>query len=135
MNYIHQEMITMGADGVIFHGIGLSTEQILMNPIQEYTIEGIKSATIFPRCARSYYKIIDGKRVLYNYSKQMFINESVDNLKYKIVKEFNEGINKAEDMLFNGINSSADWIDFIQLNGRNNGLKFALDRIKEEENV
>lgn len=97
MNYIHREMIIMGADGVIFHPIGMNNEQILMNPIQEHTLKSIESAKTFPRSGRSYYKIINGKRVLYDYAKQLYIEINTNTAKYKVIKELNDTVSKMED--------------------------------------
>lgn len=64
MNYIKQEMIDKGADGVIFHPIFTSNEEIFKKIICEYTIDTIDDVSQIPKSGRTYYKIIDGKKIL-----------------------------------------------------------------------
>ena len=44
MNYIHEEMIKLGADGVIFHSIDAFGKDVLKYGFEEYTLETIENA-------------------------------------------------------------------------------------------
>lgn len=74
MNYIHEEMIKLGADGVIFHGIGIEGKDIFTHAICEYTLDNIEFISGVPKSSRTYYKLINGKKVLYDYRKQMYMD-------------------------------------------------------------
>lgn len=64
MNFIKQEMINNGADGVIFHPICQPNTDIFKRVICEYTIDEIDTIGAIPKSGRSYYKIIDGKKII-----------------------------------------------------------------------
>lgn len=64
MNYIKQEMIDKGADGVIFHPICQPNTDIFKRVICEYTIDEIDSINAVPKSGRSYYKLVDGNKVI-----------------------------------------------------------------------
>lgn len=91
MNYIHEEMIKLGADGVIFHGIGLSGNDVFKNVVQEYSIDVIEYKTAIPRCDRTYYKLINGKKVLYDKQKQTYVDiiepksKTIESKTYKVL--------------------------------------------------
>jgi hypothetical protein len=74
MNYLKEEMIKIGADGVIFHSIGfkIGDEEIPMKIFAEFTIDTIGSVKAFPRSSRTYYKLVNGKRVFYNWESKKF---------------------------------------------------------------
>ena len=64
LNSIKQEMINRGADGVIFHPICAKNIDIFKNMHCEYTLNEIDNIKAFPKSGRSYYKLINGKKIL-----------------------------------------------------------------------
>ena len=134
MNYIHQEMITMGADGVIFHAFDAFGQDVLKYGFEEYTLDTIESAVAFPKSGRSYYKLINGKKVLFDYSKQAYVEKSDDTASDKIIKEFDKTISMIQEFTVGELEDELRYSRFMQLTGYRDGLRFALDRIVEEEN-
>lgn len=64
MNFIKQEMLEKEADGVIFHPICVENIDIFKTMHCEYTLSEIDNIKTFPKSGRSYYKLINGKKVL-----------------------------------------------------------------------
>ena len=75
MNYLKEEMIKIGADGVIFHSLFTEGLDVLKHSHREYTFDEINSDTVkfIPRSARTYYKLVDGKKVLYDLETQKYM--------------------------------------------------------------
>lgn len=134
MNYIHQEMITMGADGVVFHSIGAFGQDVLKYGFEEYTLDTIESAVAFPKSGRSYYKLINGKKVLFDYSKQAFVEKSSDSAKDKIGIELNKILDKLGNFTVGELEDDRRYHAFMQLCGYRDGLRFGINMIEEEEN-
>jgi hypothetical protein len=65
MNYILEEALKLGADGVIFHPINLRGKDAVLDGMCEIhcikTIEDLKKDTSYPKSDRTYYKLVDGK--------------------------------------------------------------------------
>lgn len=57
-------MLDKGADGVVFHPICFEFFDIFKTAICEYTLDEIDTINAIPESARSYYKIVDGKKIL-----------------------------------------------------------------------
>lgn len=134
MNYIHQEMITMGADGVIFHAFDAFGQDVLKYGFEEYTLDTIESAVAFPKSGRSYYKLINGKKVLFDYSKQAYVEKATNSTKDKIGIELNKILDKLGNFTIGELENDRRYHTFMQLCGYRDGLRFAIDRIVEEEN-
>lgn len=66
MNYLYEEALKLNADGVIFHDLFYSAEDVLMGRasiITMRTTEELKTYTTYPKSGRTYYKFVDGKKV------------------------------------------------------------------------
>jgi hypothetical protein len=62
MTYL-DEMKKLNADGVIFHSIFAEPENEDFKDIYcEYTIKEMEQINTFPKSARTYYRIIDGRK-------------------------------------------------------------------------
>ena len=72
ISYIEEEMIKIGADGVIFHPIFIRDDDVFLHAEHEFTLETIQGQHIFPRSGRTYYKIINGIKVPWNQARQSF---------------------------------------------------------------
>ena len=59
---ILEEMIEVGADGVVFHSILQHPSNVKCEIYKEYTFEEYKNVTAFPKSGRTYYRIVNGKR-------------------------------------------------------------------------
>ena len=64
MNFILEEMIELNADGVIFHNLFVTEEDLINGKTKifaDYSLEQFKNLTAYPKSNRTYYKIVDGK--------------------------------------------------------------------------
>lgn len=64
MSFIKEEMVKLGADGVIFHPILMKGIDIFTKIHCEYTLDEIENVKSIPKSARTYYKLVDGKKVI-----------------------------------------------------------------------
>ena len=124
----------MGADGVIFHSIGAFGKDVLKYGFEEYTLETIENAIAFPKSGRTYYKIVEGKKILFDYSKQSYVEEDVTSSKDKIIEELNKVLSNLREFTVGELEDEIRYHRFMQLCGYRDGLRFAIDRIVEEEN-
>jgi len=65
MNYILEEALKLGADGVIFHPIFRTEEDVLSGKCEIHSIRTIKDLEkneAYPKSGRTYYKLVDGKK-------------------------------------------------------------------------
>lgn len=63
MNFILEEAIKLGADGVMFVPIGTKMSDIhsgRIKPHIDYTIKQLENLGAYPKSGRIYYKIVDG---------------------------------------------------------------------------
>lgn len=82
MNYYLEEAIKLKADGVIFHPIFSNLEDITNKRVIihcSYSIEQLKTERAYPRSGRTYYRIVDGVKVLIGNDEYSELMKESDN--------------------------------------------------------